>query len=79
MNDELKELLVSYMTDRYEDASTDVTNGEMHNSLNIKADATHAEQLIEKLIYTKVTYGDKFDIPNTVKALRMDIAENYID
>ena len=62
--EEIKDMLINHIVERYADASVDVTNGsEMLDSLNIVSDAEYCKQLIDFLIDVKVNYGDSFDMP----------------
>ena len=77
--EEIKDMLINHIVERYADASVDVTNcSEMLDSLNIVSDAEYCKQLIDFLIDVKVNYGDSFDMPTTIKYLKQDIMENYV-
>ena len=82
MNDELKTVINNMIAHK---ADTQGTPDESWNDLThdgqleIQSDVFYLSMLIDDLLEYKVRHGDKFDIPNTVKVLRMDIVENHIN
>ena len=44
---------------------------------DIMSDAEYCKQIVECLIDTKIEHGKRFNLPQTVKYLKMDIVESY--
>tara|TARA_B100001939_G_scaffold280788_1_gene249536 strand:- start:767 stop:988 length:222 start_codon:yes stop_codon:yes gene_type:complete len=44
---------------------------------DIMSDAEYCKQIVECLIDTKVKHGNGFNLPQTVKYLKIDIVESY--
>ena len=77
--EEIKEMIMNHIVERYADASAEVTNGSnMLDSLNILSDAEYCKQIVDYVIDTKVKHGDRYDIATSVKFLKMEISENHI-
>ena len=76
--EEIKEMIMNHIVERYADASAEVTNGsDMLDSLNILSDAEYCKQIVDCLIDTKVKHGNGFNLAQTVKYLKIDIVESY--
>ena len=76
--EEIKEMIMNHIVERYADASAEVTNGsDMLDSLNILSDAEYCKQIVDCLIDTKVKHGNRFNLAQTVKYLKIDIVESY--
>jgi len=76
--EEIKEMIMNHIVERYADASAEVTNGsDMLDSLNILSDAEYCKQIVDCLIDTKVEHGNRFNLAQTVKYLKIDIVESY--
>ena len=68
---EIKQLITKEIIDRYADASS------MADSDEIWSDAEYCKQIVDCLIDTKVKHGNGFNLPQTVKYLKIDIVESY--
>ena len=68
---EIKQLITKEIIDRYADASS------MPDSDEIWSDAEYCKQIVDCLIDTKVKHGNGFNLPQTVKYLKIDIVESY--
>lgn len=60
------------------DMINEATDYEADGTIELQADVEHIKQIVEYLIHCKVNHGDSFDIPSTVKTLKLDILENHI-
>ena len=69
--EEIKEMISKEIVDRYADAPS------MPESEEIWSDAEYCKQIVDCLIDTKVKHGNRFNLAQTVKYLKIDIVESY--
>ena len=69
--EEIKEMISKEIVDRYADATS------MPESEEIWSDAEYCKQIVDCLIDTKLKHGNRFNLAQTVKYLKIDIVESY--
>ena len=69
--EEIKEMISKEIVGRYADAPS------MPESEEIWSDAEYCKQIVDCLIDTKVKHGNRFNLAQTVKYLKIDIVESY--
>ena len=69
--EEIKEMISKEIVDRYADAPS------MPESEEIWSDAEYCKQIVDCLIDTKLKHGNRFNLAQTVKYLKIDIVESY--
>ena len=69
--EEIKEMISKEIVDRYADAPS------MPESDEIWSDAEYCKQIVDFLIDMKIK-NKHFDLPQTVKYLKLDIVDSYV-
>tara|TARA_B100000214_G_scaffold332486_1_gene274028 strand:- start:580 stop:798 length:219 start_codon:yes stop_codon:yes gene_type:complete len=69
--EEIKKMIEQEIIMRYGDDRKSATNEQ------IWSDAEYCKQIVDCLIDTKIEHGNRFNLAQTVKYLKIDIVESY--